>query len=133
MADGVARFFIKSRAGIQFTPKRKHNILYTGSGLYSCGKIGSMKHIISCCLHPASLMTKRHNNVGRILVQTIEEDNREKLIKSKSGQYIHWDQEIRLPDDVLNPRKFPNVFDRKESKKRPDIWFYSKEKKGERT
>jgi hypothetical protein len=38
-----------------------------------------------------------------------------------------------LHDDVLNPRKFPNVFDKKESKRRTDIWFYSKEKKDERT
>jgi hypothetical protein len=78
-------------------------------------------------------MVKRHNNVGRILVEAIEANNREKLIKSTCGQYIHWNQERRLPDDFLNPRKFPNVFDRKESKRRPDIWFYSKEKKGERT
>jgi hypothetical protein len=78
-------------------------------------------------------MTKRHDKVGRILLQAIEANNREKLIKSTSGQYIHWNQELRLPDDVLNPRKFPNVFDRKESKRRPDIWFYSKEKKSERT
>jgi hypothetical protein len=63
MADGIARFFIKSRAGIQFTLKRKLDILHTGNGLCSCGKIGSMKHIISCCSHRASPMTKRHNNV----------------------------------------------------------------------
>jgi hypothetical protein len=29
MADDVARFFIKSRAGIKFNSKRKHNILHT--------------------------------------------------------------------------------------------------------
>jgi hypothetical protein len=33
MADGIARFYIKSRAGSQFTPKRKHDIFHTGSGL----------------------------------------------------------------------------------------------------
>jgi hypothetical protein len=33
MADGVARFFIKSRADIQFTPKRKHDILHAGTDL----------------------------------------------------------------------------------------------------
>jgi hypothetical protein len=84
MADGVIRFFIKSKAGIQFTLKRKHDNLHTGCGLCSCGKIGSMKHIISCCPHHPSLMTKRHNNVGRILVQTIEANNRKKLVKSTS-------------------------------------------------
>jgi hypothetical protein len=38
LADGVTRFLIKSRAAIQFTPKRKHDILHTGNGLWSCGK-----------------------------------------------------------------------------------------------
>jgi hypothetical protein len=66
-------------------------------------------------------------------VQAIEANNRKKLIKSTSGQYIHWNQELRLSDDVWNPRKFPNAFDRKESKRRLDIWFNSKEKKSERT
>jgi hypothetical protein len=66
-------------------------------------------------------------------VQVIETNNRKKLVKSTRGQYIHWNQELRLYNDILNPRKFPNVFDRKENMRRPDIWFYSKEKKGERT
>jgi hypothetical protein len=91
LADGIARFFIKSRAGIQFTPKRKHDIFNTGSGLCSCGKIGSMKHILSYCPHGASLMTKRHN-VGRILAQAIEANNRSRLVKSNSGNYMHWNE-----------------------------------------
>jgi hypothetical protein len=36
LADGLARFMIKSRTGIQFTPKRKQNILGHGNGLYAC-------------------------------------------------------------------------------------------------
>jgi hypothetical protein len=76
-------------------------------------------------------MTRRHNNMGRILVGGIEANNRKKLIKSTSSQYIHWNKELRLPDDVLNSKKFPNVFEREESRSRPDIWFYSKEKRGE--
>jgi hypothetical protein len=59
-------------------------------------------------------MTKRHNNVGRIIVQAIEANNRKKLVKSISGQFIHWNQELKLPDNIMNPRKFHNVFDRKE-------------------
>jgi hypothetical protein len=65
--------------------------------------------------HRASLMTKRQNNVGRILVQAIEANNREKLVKNTSGQNIHWNQKLRLPDEVLNPRKFSIVIDRGES------------------
>jgi hypothetical protein len=78
-------------------------------------------------------MTNRHNNIGRILVQAIGANNRKKLVKSTIGQFIHWNQKLRLPDDVNNPKRLPNIFDRKESKKRPDIWYYTKEKKGERT
>jgi hypothetical protein len=35
MADGIARFFIKPRAGIQFTPKRNLDILHIRKGLCS--------------------------------------------------------------------------------------------------
>jgi hypothetical protein len=94
MGVGIAKFFIKSRACIQFTPKRKLDILHTGNGLCSCWKIGSMKHIICCCSHRARLMTKRHNNVGRILVQAIETNNRKKLVEINSGQYIHCNQAL---------------------------------------
>jgi hypothetical protein len=58
LADGLARFMIKSRAGIQFTPKRKHDILNQGNGLCACGKTGTLKPMISCCSLRASLMTK---------------------------------------------------------------------------
>jgi hypothetical protein len=78
-------------------------------------------------------MIKRHNNVGRIIAQVIEANNRKKLIKSISGQIIHWNQELRLPDEINNPIKFPNVFDREESRRRPDIWYYAEEKRGEKT
>jgi hypothetical protein len=89
--------------------------------------------MINSCPHCAGLMTKRHNNVGKLLVQAIEANDRKKLMKSTSGQYINWNQELRLPDDVLNLRKFPNVFEKNKSKRRSDIWFYSKEKKKEKT
>jgi hypothetical protein len=69
-------------------------------------------------------MTKRHNNVDKILLQAIEANNRKKLVKSINGQFIHWNQELKLPDEVRNPKKYPSVFDREESKRRPDIWYY---------
>jgi hypothetical protein len=78
-------------------------------------------------------MTKRHNNVGRIIVQAIDAYNRKNLVKSINGQYIHWNQELNLSDDITNPRKFPDMFNREESKRRPDIWYYSKERRGEKS
>jgi hypothetical protein len=89
LADGMARFYIKSRAGIQFTPKRKKDILKVGDGLCSCGKFGTLKHILSCCSHRAPLMTKRHNNVAKIVVQAVEASNRKKIIKSSTVHFIH--------------------------------------------
>jgi hypothetical protein len=67
-ADGLMRFLVKSRAGIQFTPKRKFDILHQGNGFCQCGKIGSIKHLINYLPYRASLMTKRHNNVAKIIV-----------------------------------------------------------------
>jgi hypothetical protein len=82
MTDGLARFVVKARAGIQFTQKRKLDILGSGDDLCSCGKFGTMKHMISCCMHRASLMTKSHNNVAKIVVQAVEACRRKELTKS---------------------------------------------------
>jgi hypothetical protein len=130
MTDGQARFVVKARAGIQFTPKRKLDILNSGSGLCSCGKFGTMKHMISCCMHRASLMTKRHNNLAKIVVQAIEASRRKELTKSATGQYIHWNQEIRLPDDTRDPRIKSEALEEETARRRPDIWYYTREKKG---
>jgi hypothetical protein len=70
-----------------------------GNELWDYGKTGSMRHLISCCSYRAALMTKRYNNVAKILAQAVEACNRKELIKSSTGQFIHWNQEIRLPDD----------------------------------
>jgi hypothetical protein len=129
LADSLARFMIKSRAGIQFTPKRKHDILNQGNGICECVRVGSLKHIISCCPIRAALMTKRHNNVARILVQAVEANHRKELIKSSTGQFIHWNQEIRLPDNILNPRREPKLFEENAIKRRPDFCFYTIKRK----
>jgi hypothetical protein len=78
------RLLITPRAGIQFTQKRKLNFLHTGNDLCGCGKVGSLKHMISCCPQRAGLMTKRYNNVGRIIVQAIELNNQRILSNAQS-------------------------------------------------
>jgi hypothetical protein len=82
-----------------------------------------MKYLINCCSHRASLNIKRHNNVARIIAQAIEANNMKELIKSTTGQYIQWNQEPRLPDEVNNPKRDPELFDHESSKRRSDIWF----------
>jgi hypothetical protein len=41
--------------------------------------------MLSCCPLRAALMPKRHNNVARIVAQTIEANNRKEIIKSTTG------------------------------------------------
>jgi hypothetical protein len=52
------------------------------------------------------------------------------LIKSSTGQFIHWNQKIKFPDDINEPRSNPEVFDEKTARKRPDILYYTNVKKG---
>jgi hypothetical protein len=76
-------------------------------------------------------MTKRHNNVAKIIVQAIEANNRENIVKSTSGQFIHWNQEIRLPDNILDPRHAPDALKDEVMRRKPDIWFYTIKKEGQ--
>jgi hypothetical protein len=130
LADGVVRFFVKSRAGIQFTPKRKHDILHQGDGLCKCGKVGTLKHMISCCLLRTVLMTKRHNNVAKIVAQAIEANNRKEIIKSTTGQCLNWNQEIRMPDNILDPRKPLETLKDEVMTRKPDLWYYTVKRGG---
>jgi hypothetical protein len=131
LSDGLARFMIKSRAGVQFTPKRKSDILRQGDGLCACGKSGTLKHILSCCPFRAPLMTKRQNNVAKIVVQAIEANNRKNIVKSTTGQFIHWNQEIRLPDGIADPRHPPESLKEEVMRRKPDVWFYTIKKNGQ--
>jgi hypothetical protein len=121
MADGRMKFLVKSRAGIQFTMKKKFCILHQGNGLCQHGKIGSMRCLINCCPYRASLMAKRHNNVTRIIIQAIEANNQRNPIKVKTNQYIYWNQELRLPNMINNPRRNTEFFCKENSKRKPDI------------
>jgi hypothetical protein len=90
MTDRFMMIVVKSRTRIQFTPKSKFDSQIQSNGLCQYRKIRSKKHLISCYPYWASLMIKCHNNGERIIVQAIEANNRRNLIKSKTGQYIHW-------------------------------------------
>jgi hypothetical protein len=92
-----------------------------------------MKYLINCCPYWESLMIKRHSIVARIFTQTIEANNQRNLIKSETGQYIHWNQELRLPDMPNNLKSNPEFFNRENSKRKSDIWHYTKVKKGSTT
>jgi hypothetical protein len=76
-----------------------------------------MKHLISCCPYRASLRTKRLNNVTRIIAQVIEANNRKNLMKSATGQSIHWNQKLRLPDTINNLKRNPEFFNKENIKR----------------
>jgi hypothetical protein len=78
-------------------------------------------------------MTKRHNNVARIIARAIEANNRRNPIKSETGQCIHWDRELRLPDMFNNPKRNIEFFNIESNKRKPDICYYTKVKKGSTT
>jgi hypothetical protein len=75
-------------------------------------------------------MTKRHNNLARIIVQAIEVNNRKNIIKSTTEQYIHWNQEIRLPDNIKDPRLAPDTLKDELMQRKPDLWFYTIKRNG---
>jgi hypothetical protein len=76
----------------------------------------------------AGLMTKSHNNVARIVAHEVEANNRKEIIKSTTGQYIHWNQEIRLPDNINDPRRAPDALKEEVMPRKPDIWYYTDRK-----
>jgi hypothetical protein len=89
-----------------------------------------MKHIINCCPYRAVLMIKRYNNVAKKFSTAVEACTRKDLINSSTGQFIHWNQEIKFPDDINDLRSNPELFDEKTSRRRPDIRYYIKVKRG---
>jgi hypothetical protein len=61
-------------------------------------------------------MTKRHNNVGRIIVQAIETINRNNLFKIITGQYMHRNQELILLGTKIIQGKVQNFLIRRQAK-----------------
>jgi hypothetical protein len=81
--------------------------------------------MLNCCPLRAALMTKRHNNVVRIVIQAIEANNRKEITKSTTEQCIHWNQEIRLPDNINDPRVISNALKEEVMRRKPDLWYYT--------
>jgi hypothetical protein len=46
----------------------------------------------------------KHNNVAEIITEAVEATNRRILIKSDIGTYLHWNQELKLPNEIKNLR-----------------------------
>jgi hypothetical protein len=92
-----------------------------------CPRIGNLKHYINCCTNKLTSYTYRHNNVGEIIAQAINNHNSQDIIKSENGNLLNWNQELKLPKDVRTVEKNIDVAaipPEEEGKRRPDIWFY---------
>jgi hypothetical protein len=70
-----------------------------------CQRIGKLKHYINCCTNKLTSNTYRHNNVGKIIAQAINNHNPQDIIKSDNGNLLNWNQELRLPKDVKTIEK----------------------------
>jgi hypothetical protein len=128
LSDGIARFIIKGRNGTVWTPARKHALFKEGDGMCQiCQRVGNLKHFINWCTNKLTSYTYRHNNVGKIIAQAINNHNPQDIIKSDNNNLLNWNQELRLPKDVKTVEKnieVAAISQEEEGKRRPDIWFY---------
>jgi hypothetical protein len=128
LSDGIAKFIIKGRNDTVWTPAGKHALFKEGDGI--CQRIGNLKHYINCCTNKLISYTYRHNNVGKIIAQAINNHNPQDIVKSENGNLLNWNQELKLPKNIRTTEKDINVeaVPEEEGKRRPDIWFYRIEK-----
>jgi hypothetical protein len=128
ISNGMARFIIKGRNGTIWIPTRKHFLFKEGDGMCpTCQKPGNLKQSINYCINKLTSFIYRHNNVGKIIAQAINNHNPQDIIKSKNGNLLNWNQELKLPKDIRTTEKDINIEavpGKEEVKRRPDIWFY---------
>jgi hypothetical protein len=85
LSDGISKFIIKGRNGTVWTPERKYALFKEGDGMCQrCQRIGNLKHYINCCTSKLTSYTYRHNNVGKIIAQAINNHNPQDIIKSEN-------------------------------------------------
>jgi hypothetical protein len=74
-----------------------------------CQRIRNLKHYINCFTNKLTGNTYRHNNVGKIIAQAINNHNPQDIIKSENGNLLNWNQELRLPNEIRSSGKDINV------------------------
>jgi hypothetical protein len=52
--------------------------------------MGSLKHYNNCCTNKSTSYTYRHNNIGKIIVQAINNHNPQNIIKSENRILLNW-------------------------------------------
>jgi RecJ-like exonuclease len=101
LSDGIARFIIKGRNGTVWTSARKHALFKEGDGMCQrCHRIGTIKHYINCCMNKLTGYIYRHNIVGKIIAQSINNYNPQDIIRSENDNLLNWNQELKLPKDI---------------------------------
>jgi hypothetical protein len=127
MEDGLARFLIKARTNLIYTPVKKSQIFHQGDGHWKlCGQIGTLKHYINCCINKFTRFTERHEAVGKVICQAINLHCIQDEIRAATGNYIHWSKELKLPEGIIETKQLEGlVADEEVSRGRSDIWFYN--------
>jgi hypothetical protein len=90
-------------------------------------RIGNLKHYFNCWTSKLTSYTYRHNNVGKIIAQAINNHNPQDIIKSENDNLLNWNQELKFPKDIRTVEKnivVEAVPQEEEGKRRLDIWFY---------
>jgi hypothetical protein len=134
--EAVIRFLIKARSGTLWTPQRLNLIFKSkeNDGLCKrCGKaIGTLSHILNSCEKSFDAMTDRHNDVVKIMAQSLKQNKNEmlNLAENKDNKYrgkYGWNSRIRLPfpyNKKMQTKDFSDQEMDEDIKQRPDLWFY---------
>jgi hypothetical protein len=126
IGDGLTRFIIKSRCGLIWDAQKKLRLLNKGDGLCSCGKPGYFNHLMNNCLHQATRMTRRHNDIVNIIVQAAKMHKFKEIQDGGDNYAIEEDMAIKLPHNIRDTTEWTpeeNVYREECCQSRPDVWF----------
>jgi hypothetical protein len=76
------------------------NFLGEGDRKWACGQPGFFNHLMNNCLHQASRMTKRHNDIVNIVVQAANLHKFKEIQDGGDDYAIEEDKPIKLPHNI---------------------------------
>jgi hypothetical protein len=105
MADGLARFLIKARTNLIYTSVKKSQIFHQGDGHCELwGQIGTLKHYLNYYRNKFTRFTERDDAMRRVICQAINLHCIQDVIRAATGNYIHWNKELKLPEEIIETK-----------------------------
>jgi hypothetical protein len=93
-----------------WTSARKHILFNEVDGMcQGCQRPDNLKHYINCCTNKLTSYTYRHDTVGKVIAQTINNHNPQDIIKTENVNLLNWKQELRLLTEIRSVEKNTNV------------------------